>query len=76
MEDQIAAIASLGISAVHVSERQSTDSTTKHGIRHGNFQILFFSRKLSSAVQSGGDYCQLITTNSTWLIWLSMKLTV
>ena len=33
LEDQIAAITSLGISAVHVSERQSTDSTTKHGIR-------------------------------------------
>ena len=43
MEDQMAVITSLGISAVHISERQSTDSTTKHGIRHGNFQILFFS---------------------------------
>ena len=43
MEDQVATITSLGISAVHVSERQGTDLSIKQQIRHGNYQILFIS---------------------------------
>ena len=43
MEDQVASIISLGISAVHVSDRPSLDSITKHGIQHGDYQIIFLS---------------------------------
>ena len=51
MEIQVAAITSLGISAVHVSDKQSLDSITKHehGIQHGNYQIKFLSSKLLSS---------------------------
>ena len=51
MEDQVATITSLGISAGHVSERQGTDLSIKQQIRHGNYQILFISPETLSSTE-------------------------
>lgn len=43
MEDQVAAITSLGVSAVYLSDKQSTDHAVRKRLCNGDYQLVFMS---------------------------------
>lgn len=43
MKDQVSAITSIGLTATLVSDKESTPSAVKAGIKKGDFQIVFIS---------------------------------
>lgn len=59
MEDQVAGITSMGISAAYVSDKQSTDREVKRQIRKGIYQVIFMSPE---ALFATTEWRQMLST--------------
>ena len=43
MKDQVATVTAMGLSSTYVTDKQSTTSSVKAGIKNGDYQIIFGS---------------------------------
>lgn len=43
MKDQVASITAMGLSAIYISDKQSTNASLKQSIKNGEYQIIFMS---------------------------------
>ena len=67
MEDQVASITSMGISAVYISDKETSDHTVKIKVRNGEYQLIFMSPEPFFQVWNGGERSALIYTEQIWL---------